>query len=112
MITTSRRIVKSVALPNSTALLSGRIESSGLTVLVDRIADPVDSGITADGFVEWVDHDHLKDFVGGVLIDPVGVCFESSVFYCVSYSTSRRKHTQHTQVSTPPGNTLFSYAPL
>jgi asparagine synthetase B (glutamine-hydrolysing) len=78
MITTSRCVVEPVALRNPAALLAGGIDSSGLAVLVGRIADPVDSGVTADGLVERVDHDHLEDFVGGVLIDPVRIYFESS----------------------------------
>jgi hypothetical protein len=40
---------------------------------VDRVTDPVDAGITADGLVLGVDEDDLEVLVGGVLVDPVGV---------------------------------------
>lgn len=40
---------------------------------MDRVDDPVDAGITADGLVLGVDEDDFVVFVGGVLVDPVGV---------------------------------------
>lgn len=40
---------------------------------MDRLDDPVDAGIAADGLVLGVDQDDLVVFVGGVLVDPVGV---------------------------------------
>ena len=42
-------------------------------MLVNRIADPVDASITADGLVLGVDEDNLEVLVGGILVDPVGV---------------------------------------
>lgn len=40
---------------------------------MDTLADPVDTGIAADGLVLGVDQDNLEVLVGGVLVDPVGV---------------------------------------
>ena len=40
---------------------------------MDRVADPVDAGIPADGLVLGVDEDDLEVLVGRVLVDPVGV---------------------------------------
>lgn len=41
--------------------------------LVNRLDDPVDAGIAADGLVLGVDKDNLEVLVGGVLVDPVRV---------------------------------------
>lgn len=40
---------------------------------MNRVADPVDAGIPADGLVLGVDEDDLEVLVGRVLVDPVGV---------------------------------------
>jgi hypothetical protein len=40
---------------------------------VDRVDDPADARITADGLVLRVDEDDLEVFVGGILVDPVRV---------------------------------------
>lgn len=40
---------------------------------MNGLHDPVDAGITTDGFVLRVDEDHLEILVGGVLVDPVRV---------------------------------------
>lgn len=40
---------------------------------MDRLDDPVDAGIAADGLVLGVDQDDFVVLVGGVLVDPVGV---------------------------------------
>ena len=55
---------------------------------MDRLDDPVDAGITANGLVLGVDKDDLEVLVGGVLVDPVGV--------------------QDTQVGAATANTLLS----
>lgn len=55
---------------------------------MDRVADPVDASIAADGLVLGVDEDDLEVLVGGVLVDPVGV--------------------QDTQVGAATANTLLS----
>lgn len=41
--------------------------------LVNGLHDPVDAGITPDGFVLRVDEDYLEILVRRVLIDPVRV---------------------------------------
>jgi hypothetical protein len=40
---------------------------------VDRVDDPVDAGVAADGLVLGVDEDDLVVLVGRVLVDPVRV---------------------------------------
>jgi hypothetical protein len=55
---------------------------------VDRVDDPVDARVTADGLVLGVHEDDLVVLVGRVLVDPVGV--------------------QDTQVSAAATNTLLS----
>jgi len=65
-------------------------ESTELTVLVDRSADPVDARVTTDSLVGWVDHDDLEVLEGGILVNPVRV--------------------EDTEVSTLPGSTLLSDA--
>jgi len=42
-------------------------------VLVDGVADPVDSGILSDGLVGGVDEDDFEVFVSGILSSPVRV---------------------------------------
>ena len=48
-------------------LLSGTGESTGLTPLVDGVADPVDASVAADGLVGGVDEDDFKVLVHTVL---------------------------------------------
>merc|ERR1712167_172210 len=45
----------------------------GFSVLVNRLADPVHSGVVSNGIVCGIDHDDLVVFVGAVLANPVGV---------------------------------------
>ncbi len=47
--------------------------------------DPVDSGVTADDCVLWVDEDDFEVFVGRILVDPVGV-EDSQVGASAAYS--------------------------
>ena len=46
-------------------------KATQLTVLVHRFADPVGLGVTADGLVEWINQDDLKELVSRVLAHPV-----------------------------------------
>jgi hypothetical protein len=85
---TSLGVVVAVTLVDTTGLLAGGSETTGLAVLVDRVADPVDAGVAADGLVLGVDTDDLEVLVGRVLVDPVGV--------------------QDTQVGAAAANTLLS----
>lgn len=62
-----------VALVDTSVLLADGSKTSRLSVLVDGVADPVDSGIVSDGNVVGVDKDDLKVLVGRVLVNPVRV---------------------------------------
>lgn len=88
MAAASLGVVVAVALVDTTGLLASGGKTTGLAVLVDSVADPVDASITADGLVLGVDKDNLEVLVGGVLVDPVGV--------------------QDTQVGATAANTLLS----
>ena len=70
---TSGGVVVLVTLVDTTGLLAGGGKTASLTVLVHRVDDPVDTGVTADGLVLRVDENDLVVLVGGVLVDPVGV---------------------------------------
>lgn len=47
----------------ATVLLASRSEPTKLAVLVDALADPVDSRVVANGTVGWIDKDDLVIFV-------------------------------------------------
>lgn len=81
------RLVVAVALANTAALLAGRGKTASLTVLVNRVGDPVDASIAADGLVVGVDTDDLEVLVHTVLVHPVRV--------------------EHTQVGSLATNTLL-----
>jgi hypothetical protein len=66
-------VVETVTLSLSSRLLAGSGETTGLTVLVDGVGDPVNPGITSDSLVLRVDTDDLKVLVHTVLVDPVRV---------------------------------------
>lgn len=57
----------------TTVLATSGGETTEFTVLVDRVDDPVDAGIVADGIVAGVDGDNLIVLVGSILVDPVRV---------------------------------------
>ena len=73
MTTTSLGVVEQVTLVDTSGLLSGGSKTSGFSSLVDRVDDPVVSGVSSDGLVRWVDQDDFEVLVGGVLVNPVGV---------------------------------------
>lgn len=67
-------VVGTVTLDTETTVsLASGGEASALSVLVDRLGDPVDAGIVADGNVVGVHQDDLEVLVGGILVDPVRV---------------------------------------
>lgn len=66
-------VVVTVTLAETTVLLAGSGQTTSLAALVNRVADPVDTGITTDRLVRRVDEDHLKVLVHAVLVDPVRV---------------------------------------
>jgi archaeosine-15-forming tRNA-guanine transglycosylase len=84
----SGSLVEPVTLAQTTRLLACSSESTGLTVLVDWVNDPVDAGITADGLVLGINEDDFVVLVGRILVDPVRV--------------------QDTQVGAAASNTLLS----
>ncbi|RUP22104.1 LOW QUALITY PROTEIN: hypothetical protein BC936DRAFT_139118 [Jimgerdemannia flammicorona] len=67
------RLIEPMAFAVTTILLSDGSETAGLAVLVNRVGNPVNAGIAADGLVEGVDEDDLIELVGRVLVDPVRV---------------------------------------
>ena len=66
-------LVVSVTFAQTTRLLASSGETTRFTVLVDRVDDPVDAGVAADGLVLRVNEDNLEVLVGRVLVDPVRV---------------------------------------
>lgn len=66
-------VVEQVTLGNTSGLLTSSSKTSGLSVLVDWVDDPVDSWVSSDGVVRWVHQDNLVVLVGGVLVNPVRV---------------------------------------
>lgn len=76
-----------VTLAGTPVLLSFGGKTSGFSVLVDGVGDPVDSSITSDSLVRRVDTDDFVVLVDTVLVDPVRV--------------------QDSQVSAPPANTFL-----
>jgi hypothetical protein len=66
-------VVVLVATAETTRLLASGGETTALAVLVDRLDDPVDTGIAADGLVLGVDEDDFVVLVRRVLVDPVRV---------------------------------------
>lgn len=76
-----------VSLAGTPVLLSFGGKTSGFSVLVDGVGDPVDSSITSDSLVRRVDTDDLVVLVDTVLVDPVRV--------------------QDSQVSAPPADAFL-----
>jgi len=69
----SSRLVVAMTLAETTRFLASGGETTGFAVLVNRVDDPVDPRISADGLVLRVDENDLKVLVGRVLVDPVRV---------------------------------------
>uniref|UniRef100_A0A3Q1I546 Uncharacterized protein n=1 Tax=Anabas testudineus TaxID=64144 RepID=A0A3Q1I546_ANATE len=63
--------VELVALTQATALLACRCQATHLSVLVHSLCDPLGVWVASDSLVEWVNQNHLKEFVGGVFAHPV-----------------------------------------
>merc|ERR1719313_514379 len=67
-------LVSSVTLHSqSSVLLTSGGETSELSFVVFFFANPVDSWISLDSFVRWVNANDLEEFVSGVLTNPVRV---------------------------------------
>lgn len=69
----ANHLVESVTLAHSTVFTASGSQATQLTMLMDWFADPVDSGVTADSFVEWIYHYNFKVLVCGIVGDPVRV---------------------------------------
>lgn len=75
-------LVVQVTLVDTSGLLTSGGQASSLSVLVDRVGDPVVGWVVSDGVVGWVHEDDLEVLVGGVFVDPVRV--EDSQVGCSS----------------------------
>ena len=60
-----------MTLVETTGFLAGRCEATRFAVLMDRVDNPVDAWITADGAMLRINKDDFEVLVGAVLIDPV-----------------------------------------
>ena len=69
----SRAVVVLVTTTETSALLASSSETTALTVLVDRVDDPVDARIPTDSLVLRIDEDDFVVLVRRVLVDPVRV---------------------------------------
>ena len=65
--------VVQMTLPKTTILPSSSSQPTEFPVLVNSLAQPVYSWVSADDFVLGVNHDHFEEFVDGILPHPVGV---------------------------------------
>jgi hypothetical protein len=83
-------LVVTVTLAQSTRFLSSSSQSTRFTVLVNRVDDPVDTSITANGLVLRVYQDNFVVFVGRVLVDPVRVQ-DSQVGATTAYTLLRSR---------------------
>ena len=61
------------ALAQTTSLSAGRSKTTHLAMLVDRVDDPVDTGVVTDLGVGRVYKNYFVVLHGGVLVDPVRV---------------------------------------
>jgi hypothetical protein len=62
-----------MALAQTAGFLARRSEATRFAVLVNRVDDPADSGVTADSLVAGVHEDDFEVLVRGILVDPVRV---------------------------------------
>jgi hypothetical protein len=60
-------------LSEATVLSAGRGQAAPLAVLMNRVADPVNSRVVADADVVGVNQNNFEIFVCGVLVNPVRV---------------------------------------
>lgn len=50
---------------------ASRGQATHLAVFVYGVTDPVGLWVSTDRLVEWIHQDDLKEFVGGIIADPV-----------------------------------------
>lgn len=60
-------------LAEATSVTSGTGQATALAVFVDRVHDPVDTGVVTDLLVCRIDHDNLVVLHCSILVDPVRV---------------------------------------
>jgi len=77
-----------VSLAQTTRFLASCSKATSFPVLVHWLDNPVDSWITSDDSVLWIDEDDFEVFVRRILIDPVGI--------------------ENSKIGTSPANALFS----
>lgn len=70
---TSSDFVMQMTLSKTTVLTARCSQPTKLTVLMDSLAEPVDSGVPTDDLVLGVHHYHLKELVDRIFPNPVGV---------------------------------------
>lgn len=73
MSSASLGVVELVTLVDTSGLLTSGSKTTSLTVLVNRVGDPVVSSIVSDGSVLRIEKNDLKVLVSGVLVNPVRV---------------------------------------
>lgn len=70
---TTNSVVELVALSKATALAACRCQPSHFPVLVDWFGDPLGIRISSNSLMEWINEDHLKEFVCGIFANPVRI---------------------------------------
>lgn len=69
---TTDGVVGTVSLDSETTVLSASgSEASSLTVLVNRVHNPVDARVVSDGNVLRINKNDFEVLVGGILVNPV-----------------------------------------
>lgn len=64
-------LVVFVPFPKTAVLATSRCKGTQFAVLVDRLADPVDTRIPTNGFVERINEYYLVILVGSVVANPI-----------------------------------------
>ena len=73
MATATNGLVELVALAQSSGFLASSCQATHFSVLVDRVDNPVDARIAANGSMRGVDQNNFVELVCGILVDPVAV---------------------------------------
>jgi hypothetical protein len=69
----TRSVVVSVSLLVTSGLLTSGSKTTSFTVLVNWVNNPVDTSVTTNGLVGWVDKNNFVVLVSSIFINPVGV---------------------------------------
>jgi len=69
--TRANGLVETMSLTVTTVLLANGSKTASFTVLVNRVDDPVDAGITADSLMVGINKNDFEVLVGGILVNPV-----------------------------------------